>query len=274
MKLTKTKLAAAAAITALGLGAAMPASADLQLRVTDQGSGVTFTCVDNNAACDTNGAVGAIGLNATFANSTLGAGRAFDVASASATSLNTATQGQIDQSGNVTRTATGTGLLSIFFDATFDGFNIGARNPRTLSASGTATFTDSNNAGNNASLRAFNDPDNLHFAGIAGDPATSGNEFAAPLISFQPGVTLCSGTNPVSCSGASSLGGINEGDPFSLTNRYAISEFGSTGTAQSVQFTASSLKFGAQQVVPEPTSMLLVGAGILGLGLVGRRKKS
>ena len=133
MKLTKTKLAAAAAIAALGLGAAMPASADLLLRVTDQGSGLSFTCVDQNAACDTNNSVGAIGLDAAFANAALGGGRGFNVESASATVLNTATQAQIDQSGNITRVTAVAGFLSIFFDVTFDGFTLPNRNPRTLS---------------------------------------------------------------------------------------------------------------------------------------------
>lgn len=277
MKLMKTKLVAAAAITALGLGAAMPASAALVLRVTDQGSGVSFVCADAvgvASACDTNVAVNAIGLDALFANTTLGAGRAFNVEGASATAANTGTLAQIDQSGNVTAT-TVPGFLSIFFDASFDGFNLGGQNPRTMSTSGTATFTNSLNLADNATLRAFNDPDNMLFAGIAGDPATSGNEFAAPLITLDPGVSTCAGGNPVSCLGASMLGGIVEGDPFSLTNRYAVQTGESTpGNNVSVQFTASTLKFGTTLVVPEPTSLLLVGAGILGLGLVGRRKKS
>ena len=268
MKLMKTKLAAAAAIAALGLGAAMPASAlPLTLRIIDQGAAATFTCVDN-AACDTNGALDQIGIDAGMANAFFGAAAGFTIVSASASASQTASQAQIDKSGNITATAA-PGLLFMSFEASRQGFTLFGQNPRTLSTSGSATFTNSTDPGDNATLEGFNDPDNMLFAGILGDPATDGDEFATPLILLDP---PCAGINPTTCAGASVLMGIIEPDPFSLTNRVVITTGPSAaGIPISVQFTDSLVKFG---VVPEPTSLLLVGAAMLGLGVVGRRKKS
>ena len=273
MKLTKTKLAAAVAMAALGVGMTMPASANpLTLRITDQATNTTFLCIDN-AACDTNALVDSIGINAGAANAFFGAGRGFDIVSASASAANTANLAQIDKSGNVTATAV-PGLLSIIFEASRSNFTLSGLNPRTMSTSGSATFTNSVNAGDNATIEGFNDPDNLLFAGIAGDPNTDGNEFATPLILLDPPGANCVGGNPVTCQGAASLNGIVEGDPFSLTNRYVITTGESSpGNTVSVQFTDSLLKFDQQQV-PEPMSLLLVVAGLLGLGVVGRRRKS
>ena len=273
MKLTRTRLAAAAATVALGLGGAMPARADLQLRVTDSASSVSFTCMDQDSACDTAltgpNAIGTIALDSTFANSQLGGGAGFTIAGSSATVTNSPTQAQIDQSGNVTRTAAGAGNQTIRFDATFEGFNLFGRNPRTLSESASATFTDSNNATDRTTFQAFNDPGNRHFGGIAGEAGT----FAAPLIVLDPGVGTCPNGNPTSCSAnGTPLTGITERDSFSDTNSYTIQAGQNGANAASFQYGSSSLKNGLLQQVPEPTSMLLFGAGILGLGMTRRRK--
>ena len=146
-------------------------------------------------------------------------------------------------------------------EATRDGWLIPVGNPRTLTNGPSATMTLT--AGSIAST-GFNDPQNLLF-GQTG--------FATPTSTFIAGVLPCT---PIvgfvsTCSDLQQLGGINEANPYSLTNKQVVSSPGGDSPATYL-VTDASTKFATPQA-PEPTSLLLLGAGLAALGF-GRRRKN
>ena len=285
MKLTKTKLAAAVVMAALGVGVAIPASANpLQIRLTDPNAmAASLICVDGNGACDSDGLVNnAIAFIPTFANTFFGAGRAFDIVGLSASSNFTTgdpNAAVITSSGNLTATLV-SGILPLIIEVSQTDWTKPVGQPRTLSQGATSTFTNAG-AGDLSSFHALNDQANLIFAGNdAGTgtalPVGAGDDFVTGPVLFNAssGDPDCTGVvgNIQSCAGVSQLGGIAETNPFSLTQRFVIATGPSpvSGALVRVQFTDAATKFAA---VPEPSIMLLFGVGILGLGLAGRRKK-
>ena len=281
MKLTKTKLAAAVAMAALGVGVAMPASAGLlQIRVTDPTAATAFICIDNTA-CDTNILANAISLDATAANAGLGPLRAFDIVGLSAASnfiTGDPLAAIITSSGNLVATLV-PGILPFIIEVSQSDWTKPVNQLRTLSQGATTTFTNAG-PGDVASFHALNDQANLLWAGNdAGGgtalPVGAADDFVTPNVLFaassgDPDCTAVVG-NIQSCAGVSQLGGIIETNPYSLQQRIVIATgpSGVAGALVRVQFTDAATKF----AVPEPASMLLFGAGILGLALTCRRKK-
>ena len=297
MKLTKTKLAAAVAMAALGVGMAMPASAGLlSIRLTDA-TQAFFTCPDSVgvvSACDLNPLANEITLNPVTANAALGGAlAAFTIVGLSAASnfiTGNPNAAVITSSGNLTATLV-PGILPLIIEVSQTDWLKPVGQNRTLSQGATTTFTNAG-TGDFASFHALNDQANLIWAGnlavdpvpvvltaalAAALPAGAGDDFVTPNVRFNkgpgspPGCTAEVGFIQ-SCAGVSQLGGILETNPFSLTQRIVIATGASPvgGALIRVQFTDAATKFAT---VPEPASVLLFGAGILGLALTRRRKK-
>jgi len=261
-RFSKAALAAAVAAAVLGL-AAVSAQANLQWRVTDIGTGETFTVCDNNigvgclALGDLNPAPEVITVDTTLINGLLTGKFDFTAAGADDNILTATTLAVINSSFQVQVGTGGADILIV--EATRDGWLIPLGNPRTLTNGPSATLTQT--AGSVAST-GFNDGNNLLF----------GTQFATATSTFIAGVAPCT---PIvgevsTCADLQQLGGINESNPYSLTNRQDISSPAGDGPATYL-VTDASTKFASP--IPEPTSLLLLGAGLAALGF-GRRRKN
>jgi hypothetical protein len=263
-RFSKGALAAAVAAAVLGL-AAVSAQANLQWRVTDIGTGETFTVCDNNigvgcvAGGDLNPAPEVITVDTALINSLLTGKFDFTAAGADDNILTATTLAVINSSYSVNIATGGADILVV--EATRDGWLIPLGNPRTLTNGPSATLTQT--AGSVVS-QGFNDPNNALFGQTGA--------FATPTSTFIAGVAPCS---PIvgevsTCSDLQQLGGINEANPYSLTNVQTLSS--PDGDAPATYLvTDASTKFASP--VPEPTSLLLLGAGLAALGF-GRRRKT
>jgi hypothetical protein len=265
-RFSKGALAAAVAAAVLGL-AAMSAQANLQWRVTDTGTGQTILVCDNNigvgclALGDLNPAPEVITVDTTLINGILTGKFDFTAAGADDNILTATTLAVINSSFQVQVTGGGADAADLLIvEATRDGWLIPLGVPRTLTNGPSATLTQT--AGSVAST-GFNDGNNILF----------GTQFATPTSTFIAGVAPC---NPIvgevsTCADLQQLGGIVEPNPYSLTNRQDVSSPAGDSPATYL-VTDASTKFGSQQA-PEPTSLLLLGAGLAALGF-GRRRKT
>jgi hypothetical protein len=274
----KQALAAVAAGAVLGL-AALPAHALLEWRVDGPNVGMNL---NNFVVCD----LGGVGVCVVPAGYVLLVGGdlnpAPEVITVDTAALNALLLGKFDftSAGADDNILTATTLAvinstaqvqvvsnmgaagTLIIEATRDGWLIPLANPRTLTNGPSATLTQTE-AGTVLS-QGFNDGGNVLF----------GTQFATPISTFQAGVgpnctAIVGGVS--TCSDLQQLGGINEANPYSLTNVQTLSS--PAGDAPATYLvTDSSTKFGSQQV-PEPTSLLLLGAGLAALGF-GRRRKT
>jgi hypothetical protein len=264
-RFSKGALAAAVAAAILGL-AAVSAQANLQWRVTDIVTGQTFTVCDNNigvgcvALGDINPTPEVITVDTTLINGLLTGKFDFTSAGADDNILTATTLAVINSSFTV---GVGTGVADILIvEATRDGWLIPLGNPRTLTNGPSATMTLTNGS---ISSQGFNDGQNLLF----------GTQFATPISTFIAGGVNCTAIvgGVSTCSALTQVGGINEGNPYSLTNRQTISSPATDGPPNATTYlvTDASTKFATP--IPEPTSLLLLGAGLAALGF-GRRRKT
>jgi hypothetical protein len=249
-KLIVAILGALVSVTLLGSSA----SADLRLRIEDIGTGQGAVITDGGAG-DVNAAVGVltfIGVVGSFTiNVTTGISKPII---GGVTDL-----GQLDLN-SVNATGSSGGTLRL----TLEDTNYLAAPFATLHVIGEVGGTLSPGAGNTITIQSWTNGDNLvpdlgsdqgvgPIGAIGSTPAGSVPAWAAAFVS-GPGAFS-----------SSSSGDFNNGadSPFSLFNQVTINFTG----VGSVSFDES------QRVVPEPTSLLLLSAGVAGLGLMTSRKR-
>ena len=284
----KTYLKTALAIAVIG---ALPTAASaglLTIRITDSNSGTSFVCADNTA-CDDNSAPNVVSVNATMANLALGSSL-YDINGLNAASNFTGGDplaSLITSSGGLQSKATAPGATPLIIEISQTDWTKPLDMLRTLFQGPTTIFTKTG-LGDFALFHALNDSANLLFAGnpafdppntnSAGLPAGAADDFVTPGIQFNAGV-VANGCGIVAgdiqtCASSSLLSGIIEGNPYSMTQRmvFELSDSLVPNALNRVDFSDSISKFSSPTQVPEPASMLLVGAGLFGAWVVRRKK--
>jgi hypothetical protein len=233
---------AATALTAAAL--ATPAHAVLQISADINGT--TFSCFDQEASCDTNAAVGQLAIADQTIAGVQFLGSAQTQVVGPTNSLNTS-------SFQVINNNAGTVQLQLAVSGTsFQG------PVADFSASSSGTFQSA--IGSSANFTYFADNAN-------GQGADNPNDF--------PGTNLVPGGDTKNVTLATDGFGFNHTGTFADPDLYSMS----LGT--SVFLTAGGSLVGRSQAivteqvpVAEPASLAIMGAGLVGLGLVSRRKKT
>jgi PEP-CTERM motif len=269
-KPSKKQLFVAIAAAALFGLSTTPVQADLIWELTVGPAHTVLLVIPDNSPGDLDPTLNAITVNTTLANAALaGAGSEYTFVSAGASS-NCGTVGTLA----IPCTGIG-GLASIASSALINNSGSGGQidievtqenwslpvGIRTLTNGPAATLT-SLGAGDFMDSTGFNDPGNAHF----------GLTLATPTSVFTPGNGLCTANVGAisTCNDLTQHAPVFEGNPFSLTQ---IMDFSLVaGVPKTIQYTDASTKFATPVTVPEPMTLLLLGAGLAGLGFVRRRK--
>jgi len=232
-------LGATALIGSIAL--AQPAHAVLQFSALI--NGVTVSCSDG-AACDTSPTAGTL----TIANQTIGG-----------VQFNGSAQTQTVGSSNILDTSSfqiiNTNAGTVNYQIAIGGTNF--TGPVTqLQESGAGTWT--NAAGSTIDMRYWADVAN-------GQGADTPIDFPG-LLQADSGILTATGQ-------ADSIA-FNHVSAFSDTNLYSMT----LGTSGSIigggRLTGRSQTIVATNAVPEPASLAIIGAGMVGLGMVKRRRKT